>query len=253
MIFHNSGLKDRIVVVTGGSRGIGREIVRQFAQEKAIVHFFYQKNQEAVDQLLDEAQAQGWHIQAHMVDVREKNSCQNAIQEIFTQENRIDFLINNSGIVRDNLLVGLEQDDIQDVIETNLIGVFNVTQAVTPFMMSQRSGKIINISSVAAEKGGRGQSNYAASKGALNAFTKALAVELAPRNITVNAIAPGIIETDISKNVRDLAPEESLSKVLLKRFGKPEEVAYMVLFLASHYADYITGQVLYVDGGFKMA
>lgn len=253
MIFQDTGLKDKVAIVTGGSRGIGREIVRQLAQEGAIVHFLFQKNKNMADGLVDEAQSQGWSVNAHQVDVKDKEQCQELTHAIFEKHKQIDILVNNSGIVRDNLLVGLEKSDIQEVIDTNILGVFHMTQAIVPFMMSRRSGKIINMSSVAAEKGGRGQANYVASKGALNAFTKAMAVELAARNIKVNAVAPGIIETDISQEVRELAAEESLSKILLKRYGKPEEVAYLVVFLASRFAEYITGQIFHIDGGFKMA
>ena len=138
------------------------------------------------------------------------------------------------------------------VLDTNIGGIFNVTRAVVPHMIARRAGKIINVSSVAGEKGGRGQTNYAASKGAINAFTRALAVELAPRRITVNAVAPGVIETDMSQAIRDRAGEEVKSRILLRRFGTPIDVAYAIWFLASRYADYITGEVLHVDGGFKM-
>ena len=138
------------------------------------------------------------------------------------------------------------------VLDTNIGGIFNVTRAVVPHMIARRAGKIINVSSVAAEKGGRGQTNYAASKGAVNAFTRALAVELAPRRITVNAVAPGVIDTDMSQAIRDRACEEVKSRILLRRFGTPIDVAYAIWFLASRYADYITGEVLHVDGGFKM-
>ena len=141
---------------------------------------------------------------------------------------------------------------MKTVLETNVTGTFNMTRAVVPFMISQRRGKIVNISSVSGEKGGRGQTNYAASKGAINAFTKALAVEVAPRNITVNAVAPGVIDTEMSRTVRELAGDQINSRILLRRVGKPEEVAHAVWFLGSRYADYITGQVLHVDGGFKM-
>jgi len=141
---------------------------------------------------------------------------------------------------------------VQSVLDTNVTGVFNVTRAVIPHMISRRAGKIINVSSVSAEKGGRGQTNYAASKGAVNALTKALAVELAPRKITVNAVAPGVIKTDMSRDIVALAPDEVISRILLRRLGTPGEVAYAIMFLASRYAEYITGQVLHVDGGFKM-
>ena len=161
-------------------------------------------------------------------------------------------LINDAGVVRDGLLGFLGEDDVRTVLETNVGGVFNVTRAVVPHMIARRAGKIINISSVAGEKGGRGQANYAASKGAINAFTRALAVELAPRRITVNAVAPGVIETDMSRAIRDGAGEEVASRILLRRFGTAVEVAYAVWFLASRFADYITGEVIHVDGGFKM-
>jgi len=141
---------------------------------------------------------------------------------------------------------------VRAVLDTNIGGIFNVTRAVVPHMIARRAGKIINVSSVAGEKGGRGQTNYAASKGAVNAFTRALAVELAPRRITVNTVAPGVIETDMSQAIRDRAGEQVTSRILLRRFGTPAEVAYAVWFLASRFADYITGVVLHVDGGFKM-
>jgi len=138
------------------------------------------------------------------------------------------------------------------VLETNVTGAFNITRAVAPHMIAARAGRIVNISSVAGEKGGRGQTNYAASKGALNAFTRSLAVELAPRGITVNAVAPGVIETEMSREVRERAPEAVLSRILLRRIGQPADIAHAVWFLASRYAGYITGEILHVDGGFKM-
>jgi len=154
--------------------------------------------------------------------------------------------------VRDNLMAAMEDDEISDVLNTNVGGIFNVTRPVIPFMMSQRSGRIVNLSSVAGNKAGRGQTNYAASKGAVDAMTRALAVELAPRKIQVNAVAPGVIETEMSQQVRDLADDQVKSRILLKRYGKAQEVANAVGFLVSDMAEYITGQVLYVDGGFKM-
>jgi 3-oxoacyl-[acyl-carrier protein] reductase len=194
----------------------------------------------------------GAKISGEVVDIRDSAACATFAEKIFDRTGRIDLLVNNAGVIRDNPLTAMEDDDVKTVLETNVTGTFNMTRAVVPFMISQRRGKIVNISSVSGEKGGRGQTNYAASKGAINAFTKALAVEVAPRNITVNAVAPGVIDTDMSKTVRELAGDQINSRILLRRVGKPEEVAHAVWFLGSRYADYITGQVLHVDGGFKM-
>lgn len=252
-MFKQPVLNQQVAIVTGGSRGIGRAIAQLLAEEGAEVVFFYHRNQALAQTFQDESQAKGLKIIGMPVDVSKREECEAAVHTIYEQRERIDILVNNSGIVRDNLLVGLSDEEIRSVIDTNLFGVFHMTQAVVPFMMKQRRGKVINISSVSAEKGGRGQANYAASKGAINAFTKAMAVELAPRKINVNAVAPGIIETDISKTVREQGMEESLAKILLKRFGQPEDVAYAVAFLASPYGDYINGEILHVDGGFKMA
>lgn len=251
-MFAKSGLENKVVVVTGGARGIGRAIVTAFAECNAEVHFFYLTSGALADRVVSDCRALGKRVSAHKVDVRERDQITTTIEKITKLTDRIDVLVNNSGIVRDALLPAMQDMDIKNVIDTNLVAVFYVTQAVIPYMMRQRSGKIINISSVAGEKGGRGQSNYAASKGALNAFTRSLAVELAKRNITVNAVAPGVVETDMSQNVRDLGGDEILSKILLKRYGKPEDVAYTCTFLASRFADYITGQIIAVDGGFKM-
>jgi 3-oxoacyl-[acyl-carrier protein] reductase len=184
--------------------------------------------------------------------VRDPVACTAAVERVVERCGRVDILVNNAGIIRDNPLAALEDDDIRAVLDTNVGGVFNVTRAVVPHMIVQRAGKIINLSSVSGEKGGRGQTNYAASKGAINAFTRALAVELAARKITVNAVAPGVIDTEMSQGVRELAGDAVKAKILLKRYGTPQDVACAVWFLASAYADYVTGEVLHVDGGFKM-
>jgi len=186
------------------------------------------------------------------VDSRDSPACNALTEKVYERTGRIDVLVNNAGVIRDNLLAMLADDDIRTVLETNITGTINMSRAVIPHLMARRRGKIINISSVAGEKGGRGQTNYAASKGAINAFTRALAVELASRNITVNAVAPGVIETEMSRPVREMAPEIVKSKILLRRIGRPEDIAHAVWFLASPYADYITGQIIHVDGGFKM-
>jgi len=248
----DGGFTEKVIVVTGGSRGIGRAIVELFAAEGADVTFFFQRQQSAADDVVAACAAAGWTVTAMQVDIRDSAACRQAAESIADSKGRIDVLVNNAGIIRDNVLVGLEDDDIKTVLDVNVAGVFNVTRAIAPFMISNRSGRIINLSSVSGVKGGRGQTNYAASKGAIDALTRALAAELAPRKITVNAVAPGVIETEMSEAVRDLAGDEIKGRILLKRFGQPRDVANAVWFLASSLADYVTGQVLYVDGGFKM-
>jgi 3-oxoacyl-[acyl-carrier protein] reductase len=248
----DSGLSEKSVLVTGGSRGIGRAIVDLFASEGAQVTFFFRGDAAAAAEVVEAGRRAGHRIEAVQVDIRDPAACGTAVEQIIERCSNIDVLVNNAGVVRDNLLGLLTPEEVQAVLDTNVVGVFNVTRAVVPYMISRRSGRIINLSSVSGEKGGRGQTNYAASKGAINALTRALAVELASRRITVNAVAPGVIETEMSREVRERAGDEVKSRILLRRFGSPQEVAYAVWFLASRFADYITGQVLHVDGGFKM-
>ena len=248
----SAGLEGKSVIVTGGSRGIGRAIVERFAAEGAKVTFFYRENAQAAQSVVEAAKAAGHDVTALQLDVRSSEACAAAVERVVERTEVIDVLVNNAGAIRDNPLAGFSDADVQDVLDINVTGVFNMTRAVAPFMISKRRGRIVNLSSVSGEKGGRGQTNYAASKGAINAFTRALAVELAPRRIAVNAVAPGVIETEMSEAVRELAGDEVKARILMKRFGKPEEIAHAVWFLASDYASYITGQVLTVDGGFKM-
>jgi 3-oxoacyl-[acyl-carrier protein] reductase len=248
--FTDSGLNGAVAIVSGGSRGIGRAIVQTLAAAGMQVVFTYRDNAGAAAEVT--SAAAGGEITAEQVDVRDPAACAAFVEKVFDRTERIDLLVNNAGVIRDNPLGALEPADVRSVLETNVEGTFNMSRAVVPFMISKRCGKIVNISSVSGEKGGRGQTNYAASKGAINAFTRSLAVEVARRGITVNAVAPGVIETEMSQAVRDLAADEIKSRILLRRFGKPEEIAHAVWFLASRYADYITGQVLNVDGGFKM-
>lgn len=246
----DSGLTGAVAIVTGGSRGIGRAIVQTLAAAGAEVIFTYRENATAAAEVA--AALPGAKIASEKMDVRDAAACAAFAERVFDRTDRIDLLVNNAGVIRDNPLGALEPEDVSAVLETNVEGTFNMTRAVVPFMISQRRGKIVNLSSVSGEKGGRGQTNYAASKGAINAFTKALAVEVAPRGITVNAVAPGVIETEMSQAVRELAGDQIKSRILLRRFGRPEEVAHAVWFLSSRFADYITGQILNVDGGFKM-
>lgn len=248
----DSGLAGRVALVTGGSRGIGRAIVERLAADGADVVFFYRGNAEAAAEVVGAVTGAGGKAEAVQVDVSDAAAVGAAVDALIASRGRIDVLVNNAGIVRDNLLALLGDDDIRAVLDTNVVGVFNVTRAVVPHMISKRAGRIVNLSSVAAAKGGRGQSNYAASKGAIEAFTRAMAVELASRGIAVNCVAPGVITTEMSEQVREAAGEQVKARILMRRFGQPQDVANAVWFLASSYAGYINGHVLNVDGGFKM-
>jgi 3-oxoacyl-[acyl-carrier protein] reductase len=246
----DAGLNGAVAIVTGGSRGIGRAIVEMLAAAEMDVVFTYRDNAPAAAEVA--AAGPPGKITSEKVDVRDSPACAALAEKIFDRTGRIDLLVNNAGVTRDNILADMSDEELRVVLDTNVTGTFNMTRAVVPYMVLKRRGKIVNISSVSGEKGGRGQSNYAASKGAINAFTRSLAVELAPRNINVNAVAPGVIETEMSRGVRERAGDAVTSRILLRRIGSPRDVAYSVWFLGSPYADYITGQILHVDGGFKM-
>jgi 3-oxoacyl-[acyl-carrier protein] reductase len=245
-------LKDQVALVTGGSRGIGRGIVQAFAAEGAKVAFIYKGSQAAADALVSEVQASGGTILPVQCDVTSLDEATKAVEKVEQAFGTITILVNNAGIIRDDLFVRMEPADWHAVINTNLHGAYNFCKAVGFSMMRNRKGRIINVSSVAAEHVNMGQTNYAASKGAVNSFTKALAVELASRGVTVNAIAPGFIETDMSEAVRNKAGDIIKKMIPMRRLGQASDIAKVAVFLASDQASYMTGQVLTVDGGLSL-
>lgn len=245
-------LKDQVAIVTGGSRGIGRGIVKALAAEGAKVAFVYRGNQAAADSLTQEIAQTGGTVLGIQADVTNAEAAQTAVQKVEKEWGRIDILVNNAGVIRDDLFVRLEPEAWNQVLQTNLGGTYNFCKAVAYTFMKQRRGRIINVSSVAAEHVNQGQTNYAASKGAINSFTRALAVELASRNVTVNAIAPGFIETDMSEAVRNKAGDMIKKLIPMRRLGQPEDIAKVAVFLASEESSYLTGQVLTVDGGLSL-
>lgn len=245
-------LKDQVALVTGGSRGIGRAIVKALAAEGAKVALVYKGSQAAAEELAKEINNSGGTAMALQADVANLEAATQCAEKVFQSWERIDILVNNAGMIHDDLFVRLEPGDWEKVLSTNLGGTYNFCRAVAYPMMKQRRGRIINISSVAAEHVNLGQTNYAASKGAINSFTRALAVELASRGVTVNAIAPGFIETDMSAAVRNKAGDLIKKFIPMRRLGQPEDIAKVAVFLASDEASYITGQVLTVDGGLSL-
>ncbi len=244
-------LKEKIALVTGASRGIGKAIALHLAEEGAQIIINYAKNSEKAKEVVAAVESTGGKALAMQADVSCWQEVEKMVDSIYEKFGRIDILVNNAGVNRDELLISMEKKDWDAVINTNLGGLFHCTKAVAKYMMIQKNGRIINMSSVAGERGGRGQSNYAASKGGVNAFTRSVAMELAPKKITVNAIAPGVIETEMSSTVIRRAKDFILNSVALKRLGQPEEIAKVVAFLASDDSSYITGEVIRVDGGFK--
>ena len=244
-------LADKVAVVTGAGRGIGRAVALAYAKMGADV-VCVSRTEENSAKVATEVEALGRKTWPLAVDVSDTAAVAAAAKEILESAGRVDILVNNAGVTRDNLLMRMSEEEWDTVIDTNLKGAFNFTKAFSRPFIRQRSGRIINIASVIGLIGNAGQSNYAASKAALIGFPKSIAKELAPRGITVNAIAPGFIETDMTAALDDKVRGEILAGVPLKRFGLPDDIAHAAVFLAMEPSGYITGQVLTVDGGMVM-
>ena len=240
---------NKVALITGATRGIGKQIALTLSKEGYNIVLNYRKEIEELESLIKEIENSGVECLAVKGDVSIFDDCKNFVNEAIEKFEKIDVLVNNAGITKDMLLARMSKEDFTQVIDVNLVGTFNVTKNVISYMMKARSGRIINISSVVGVSGNAGQTNYSASKAGIIGFTKSLAKEVSSRNILVNAVAPGFIESDMTNILKDEVKEEIAKSIPLKRMGKPEDISKVVKFLASEDSSYITGQVINVDGG----
>ncbi|MCZ8539503.1 MULTISPECIES: 3-oxoacyl-[acyl-carrier-protein] reductase [Psychrobacillus] len=245
-------LDGKSAIVTGASRGIGRDIALYLAKEGAMVAVNYSGSKDRADAVVEEIKVTGGKAFAIQANVDQSDDVQNLISSTIEQYGSVDILVNNAGITRDNLLMRMKEQEWDDVLNTNLKGVFLCTKAVTRQMMKQRAGRIINITSIVGVSGNAGQANYVAAKAGVIGLTKSSAKELASRNITVNSVAPGFITTDMTDALPEDIKSQMLSQIPLAKFGNPLDVAKAVAFLASEDANYITGQTIHVNGGMYM-
>jgi 3-oxoacyl-[acyl-carrier protein] reductase len=244
---------ERVMVITGGSKGIGRAIAFRFADEKPkLVLLHYDADDSAATESLERLAERGVQAEAHRVDVSNRGEVDRLFKEVLARFGRVNVLVNNAGITKDGLLMRMSEDEWDLVLRVNLKGVFNCSQAVIRSMIKERSGRIVNISSVAGQMGNAGQTNYAASKAGIMGFTKSLAREVGSRGITVNAVAPGYINTEMTSSLPDKLKEAFVQQVPLGRVGEPEDVAEAVHWLCSEGSKYVTGQVIHVNGGLYM-
>ncbi len=245
-------LENKIALVTGASRGIGKASAKELAMKGATVIVNYNGSREAAEKIVEEISSGGGLARAYHCNVADETACKTMISDIQKAYGRIDILVNNAGITRDNLFIRMSEEEFDQVLDTNLKGTFHTMKLVSKIMLKQRSGRIINMASVVGVTGNIGQANYAASKAGIIGMTKTAARELALRNITVNAIAPGFIHTDMTDAMKEVTKEQVLRQIPMGRMGEPEDVAKLVAFLASEEGRYITGQVIHVDGGMAM-
>ena len=242
-------LENKTAIVTGSAKGIGKGIATEFARQGATVVINYCGSKEAALKTVEEIKAFGGKAIPYQADISDYEMSKKMMDDIIKEYGAIDILVNNAGITRDNLILRMSESEFDDVIRTNLKGTFNCIKHVTKYMLKNKSGKIINISSISGVNGIAGQANYSASKAGIIGLTKSFAKEMSSKGININAIAPGFIETDMTKVLDDKYVEEILKTIPSKRVGRPEDIAKAALFLASDMSDYITGQTIMVDGG----
>ena len=242
----------KVAFITGGTRGIGREIAITLAENGFDIVVNYREQNDLLSSLQEEIESKNVEFLSVQGDVSKYEDAERMIKEIIDKFARIDVLVNNAGITKDTLLMRMQKEDFENVVNVNLVGTFNITKNVVPYMMKQRDGRIINLSSVVGISGNAGQANYAASKAGIIGFTKSLAKEVGSRNILVNAVAPGFIETQMTDVLKPEIKEEIIKTIPLRRTGKTRDVANAVKFLASEDSSYITGQVIQIDGGMLM-
>lgn len=245
-------LENKVALVTGAGRGIGRGIAKRLAAEQAYVIVNYNGSRDKAEETVAEIVMQGGHASVYQCDVSDNAACEAMIKDIIQEHGHLDILVNNAGITRDNLVMKMSDEEFDAVYETNLKGVFHTIHHASRQFLKQRSGRIINISSVSGIMGNAGQANYSAAKAGVIGLTKSVARELASRGVTVNAVAPGMIETDMTQALSDSVREQLIGQIPLGRAGRTEDIAAAVAFLASEEAAYITGQVIAVDGGMTM-
>ena len=242
-------LESKVAIVTGGSRGIGKAICQSFAENGCDIALTYNNSKESAENLADDLNKMGVKAKAYKSDASSFDDSSKLVDDVMSDFGKIDILVNNAGIKKDNLLMTMDKEDFDTVINTNLSSVFNLTKSSIRTFLKQRSGSIINISSVVGVKGNAGQSNYSASKAGIIGFSKSIALELGSRNIRSNVIAPGFIETDMTDSLSEDVINSWIENIPLKRGGNPSDVGNACVFLASDLSSYITGQVLHVDGG----